>query len=165
MTTATPLYGTPTALTITLASLATDANLLVGRESTSIDQSGSTDAIDVILGGKITTGSSPTASRQIEVWVYGSWDGTEYTAAATGSNAALTVTAESKVAMKLATVIPTHGTSDTAYTFLVGSLARLFGGVLPVKWGVYVVHNTGVNLNSTGGNHEIYYTALKYESA
>ena len=165
MTTATPLYGTPTAMTITAASLASDTNLLAGRESTAIDQQGTTDAIDVILGGKITTGTSPTASRQIEVWVYGSWDGTNYTAACTGSDAAKTVTAESKVSMKLAQIIPTNSTSDTAYTFLIGSLARLFGGALPVKWGVWIVHNTGVNLNSTSANHAIYYTPLKYESA
>lgn len=165
MATASPAYSGPTALTITLASLATDANLLVGRESTAIDQKDTTDAIDVILGGKITTGTTPTASKQIEVWVYGSYDDTDFSASATGSDAALTTTAESKVLMKLGCIIPTNATSDTTYKFTIGSLARLFGGVIPPQWGVFVVHNTGVNLNSTAGNHEIAFMTLKYESA
>ncbi len=165
MATATPTYGTPTAMTITLASLASDTNLLAGRESTALDQKDTLDGVDIIIGGKITTGTSPTASRQIEVWVYGTWDGTEYTAACTGSDAGKTVTAESKVAMKFACILPTNSTSDTAYTFLVGSVARLFGGIVPSKFGVFVVHNTGVNLNATAGNHEVYYTTVKYESA
>lgn len=164
MATATPVYGTSTAMTITLASLASDTNLLVGRESTALDQA-SLDAIDVFLGGKITTGTSPTASRVIEVWVYATWDGTEYTGACTGSDAGKTVTAESKVSMKLAASIPTNSTSDTAYTWVAyRSLGAMFG-VVPPKFGIFVVHNTGVNLNSTSGNHEAYYTTVKYESA
>lgn len=166
MTTATPNYGTPTAMTITLASLASDTNLLIGRESTALDQKDTLDAVDILIGGKITTGTGPTASRQIEVWVYGSYDDTEFTGAATGSDAGLTVTAESKVQMALAAIIPTNATSDTAYRWIGRkSLANLFGGVIPVQWGVFIVHNTGVNLNSTAGNHELHYTVVKYESA
>lgn len=166
MTTASPLYGTPTAMTITLASLATDANLLVGRESTAVDQKDVSDAIDVLLGGKFTTGTSPTAARQIEVWVYGSYDDTEFSASATGSDAALTTVAETKMLMAPAAIIPTNASSDLAYKWVARkSLANLFGGVIPMQWGVFVTHNTGVNFNSTAGNHEIYYTPIKYESA
>lgn len=165
MATASPVYSGPTALTITLASLPTDANLLVGRESTAIDQKDTTDAIDVVLGGKFTTGTSPTAARQFEVWAYGSYDDTEFTASATGSDAALTVTAESKTLMRLVAIIPTHSTSDTTYKWGGFSLARVFGGVLPPQWGVFVTHNTGVNLNSTAGNQEIAFMTVKYESA
>lgn len=166
MTTASPNYGASTAMTITLASLASDTNLLAGRESTALNQADTLDAIDILLGGKVTTGTGPTASRQIEVWVYGSYDDTEFTAAATGSDAALTVTAESKVQMVMAAIIPTNSTSDTAYRWIARkSLANLFGGVIPMQWGVFIVHNTGVNLHATSGNHELYYTVLKYESA
>lgn len=165
MPTATPAYGTPVPLTITLASLATSSTLLVGRESTAIDQKDVTDAIDVLVGGKITTGTSPTASRQIEVWAYGSYDDAEFSGSAAGSDAALTVTAESKTLLRLLTIIPTHGTSDTAYKFGPFSLAEAFGGFVPVQWGVFVVHNTGVNLNSTAGNHEIVAIPIKVESA
>lgn len=162
MTTSTPLYGTPAALTMTIASLASDTNLVAGRESTAIDNS-SVDAIDCIVGGKVTTGTGPTASRQIEVWLYGSYDGTSYSGGATGSNANLTP--QSKNLFTLLTIIPTTSTSDQLYTWGPFSVAAAFGGTMPYKWGVYIVHNTGVNLNATAGNHEVKYTSVKYESA
>lgn len=163
MATASPVYGTPTAMTITLASLATSSTLVAGRESTAIDQKDSTDAIDVLVGGKVTTGTSPTAARQIEVWLYGSYDDTEFSGSATGSDAALTPVEKSL--LQLLTMIPTSNVSDTAYNFGPFSVAQAFGGVIPVQWGVWITHSTGVNLNSTGSNHEVYYTSVKYESA
>ena len=165
MATATPVYGTPTALTCTIASLATDANLLVGRESTAVDQKDVDDAIDVLLGGKITTGTTPTAAKQIEIWLYGSYDDTEFSASAAGTDGALTVTAETKTLLRLFTIIPTNATSDNPYKFGPYSVAQCFGGTLPVQWGVWIVHNTGVNLNSTAGNHELVRFPVKYESA
>lgn len=163
MTTATPVYGTPTAMTITLASLASDTNLVAGRESTALDQKDSLDAIDVLVGGKVTTGTSPTASRQIEVWSYGSYDDTEFSGSATGSDANLT--AIGKTGMRLLMVIATDNTSDRTYKWGPLSIAQSFGGVIPVQFGIFMVHNTGVALNATGSNHELYYTTVKFESA
>lgn len=162
MATATPANQTVVTHTCTLASLASDTNLVAGREGTAIDNNATDDAIDAVLGGKITTGTSPTASRQIEVWVYGSHDGTLYSGNATGTDANLTPSA--KGLMRLAQVIPTDATSNKTYNFCVGSVAALFGGVMPRKWGVYIVHNTGVALHATGTNHEIKHTPVKYES-
>jgi hypothetical protein len=161
VSTATPNYAATTTHTITLASLASDTNLVAGREGTAIDNS-SEDAIDAILGGKITTGTTPTTARQIEIWISGSYDGTTYAGGATGSDANLTPS--EKTLMRLGCVIPTVATSDKAYQFIIGSVAAMFGGVLPKKYSVFVVHNTGVNLNSTGGNHEIKHTPVKFES-
>lgn len=163
MATATPAYQSVVTHTITLASLASDTNLVAGREGTAIDQAATDDAVDSIVGGFVTTGTSPTASRQIEVWLYGSYDGTSYSGGATGSNANLTP--QAKTLMRLLTVIPTTSTSDQKYTWGPFSVAATFGGTMPRKWGAYIVHNTGVNLNSTGGNHEVKHTPVKYESA
>ena len=163
MATASPVYGTPTAMTITLASLASDTNLVAGRESTALDQKDSLDAIDVLVGGKVTTGTSPTTSRQIEIWAYGSYDDTEFSGSATGSDANLTP--DEKTNLRLLTMIPTVATSDKTYKWGPFSIAQAFGGVVPVQFGIYIVHNTAVNLNSTGGNHEVVYTTVKYESA
>ena len=163
MTTASPAYQTVVTHTMTLASLASDTNLVAGREGTAIDNAGTDDAIDALVGGKVTTGTSPTAARQIEVWVYGSYDGTTYSGAATGSDANLTPA--EKTLLKLLTIIPTVNTSNKTYPWGPFSVAQAFGGTLPRKWGVYIVHNTGVALNATGGNHEVKHTPVKYESA
>lgn len=162
VTTATPANQTVTTHTITIASLASDTNLVAGRAGTAINNA-TEDAMDAVLGGFITTGTSPTASRQIEVWVFGSYDGTTYAGDATGTDANLTPSA--KTSMKLGQIIPTSSTSNVKYSFCIGSVAALFGGAMPPKWGVFVVHNTGVALNATGGNHEIKHTPVKYESA
>jgi hypothetical protein len=163
MTTASPVYGTPTAMTITLASLASDATLVAGRASTALDQKDSLDAIDVLVGGKVTTGTSPTATRQIEIWAYASYDDTEFSGSATGSDANLTP--DAKENLRPLHIIPTVATSDKTYKWGPFSIAQAFGGTMPVQFGIYIVHNTGVNLNSTGSNHEVVYTAVKYESA
>jgi hypothetical protein len=159
-----PLYGSSAAFTITLASLATDTNLRAGRHSTAIDFSalatGSKPVEDVLIGGKVTTGTSPTGG-QIEVWAYGSYkDGPTYLDTITGTDAAYTPGDDNTKFRNLKgplAVMPVTTTSNISYYFLI-TLAQFFGGKLPKNGGVYVVHNTGVNLNSTSGNHEVVYT-------
>lgn len=164
MVTATPLYGAAATITLTQAALASDTNLVAGRASTAIDNAGTDDAIDAIVGGKVTTGTGPTAARQIEVWAYGSWDGTLYSGGVTGTDAAITFAAE-KPMLRLVVVIPTDATSNHTYEWGPFSIANVFGGFMPRKWGIYIVHNTGVALHATAGNHEVKYSWLKYESS
>lgn len=164
MTTATPLAGSVQTMTITLASLATSAAFTVGRESTAIDQKDVDDAIDVMIGGLITVGTTPTINTSIQIWSYGSFDDTNFTAGATGSDAGLTPSYTGL--MRLLEVIPVLATtSNVGYKWGPRSLAQAWGGIIPVQWGIFVTHNTGVNLNSTGGNHLIKYFAFKFESS
>ena len=165
MTVFTPnTYPNSAALTITLASLATtSADPPVGRESTEV--ANSTDlGLDVLLDGKITTGTSPTAGR-IRIWVWGAgYDGTTVRrpAGVTGSDAGLTPVKNYVTAFKLAHWIDTNATSNITYTFAGVSLRAAFGGlILPARWGLFVDHNTAVNLHATGGNHELRYTVGK----
>ena len=160
MATATPTFGTVTTHTITLTSLASDTNG-GGRAGTAIDNV-SEDAIDAMVGGSVTTGTGPTAARQIEVWCYGSYDGTSYSGGVTGSDANLTP--QEKTLMKLLTVIPTSSTANQRYTWGPFSVAQAFGGTMPRKWGMYFVQNTGAALHATGTNHEVKHTPIKYDS-
>lgn len=150
------VYGTASDVTITLASLASDTSKLTGRESTAIDNT-SNLYLDYLVSGKITTGTSPTASRSIEVWAVASWDGTTWPDVFDGTDSAETITiAEIKTTVcRLITSIPTTSTSDRTYHFAGHSIASLFGGVVPPKFVIFVTHNTAVNLNSTSGNHQI----------
>ena len=59
-------YVASSAVTISLASLATDANLLAGRESTAIDTS-TNEYLDYLLAGQITQGTTPTTGKEIRV--------------------------------------------------------------------------------------------------
>lgn len=163
MAVTTPTYGAAVTLTITLASLASDTNLIAGRQSTIVDISSST-IMDAQIGGKITTGTTPTTARQIELWAFGSYDGTTYGAGAGATDANFSPTGE-KTLMRLLAVIDTDATSNHIYEFGPVSLAEAFGGLPPRKFGVFVVHNTGVALHATGGNHEIKYTPVTLTTA
>jgi hypothetical protein len=149
-------YGTASDLTITLASMATDTNLLTGRESATIDNSANL-FLDYLVSGKITAGTSPTAARSIEVWAVGSWDGTNWPDVFDGTESSETITsADIKASVcRFLAAMATANTTDRVYHFGPVSLAAAFGGVLPPKVVLFITHSTGVNLNSTAGNHQI----------
>lgn len=142
-------------LTITLASLASDTNLLAGRESTAIVSSSQANVEDFLLSGRVTTGTSPTASKFIEIWAYAQIDDAPTypdVMDGTDSNETLTSNDIKNVSLRLVAVIPTSATSNQGYDWGPVSLVGLYGE-LPERWGVFEVHDTGVNLNSTAGNH------------
>ena len=153
-------YGSKTTLTAAVASLASDTNLLAGIESSVIDNT--TDGFDdILVSGKITTGTSPTASRQIEVWAV-AWDGANWPDVFDGTTSAETITSSDikNAICKPVAILATNNTSDRTYHFTGASLREAFRGELPSKVVLFVVHNTGVNLNSTAGNHELSYVGI-----
>jgi hypothetical protein len=158
----TTTYGTATALTITLASLASSAT--AGVQSTAVDNT-TNQFVDAIVGGKIRAGTTPTINTQIEVWVYASYDGTTYAPnGITGTNGAVTPAQLSKNYMRLGQVLPTTvATTGYDHQFVLPSLMTLFG-FMPIKWGVWVTHNSVAALDASGANHEIKYVGLKYTS-
>lgn len=150
-------YGSKTTLTAALASLASDTNLLAGLESSVIDNT--TDGFDdILVSGKITTGTSPTASRQIEVWAI-AWDGANWPDVFDGTSSAETITSSDikNAICRPVAIMSTNSTSDRTYHFTGVSLRSAFGGELPSKIILFVDHNTGVNLNATAANHELSY--------
>lgn len=150
-------YGSSTVITNAVASLASDTNLLAGYESAVIDNT-SDGFDDIILSGKVTTGTSPTASRQIEVWAV-AWDSNAWPDVFDGTTGAETITSADikNATCKCVAVMTTNNTSDRAYYFTGVSARQVFGGVLPSKFVLFTVHSTGVNLNATAGNHEFRY--------
>lgn len=149
------------AITCTTASLATSSTLEAGRASTAIDNTTNLD-LDHLLSGVIRTGTSPTVSTFIEIWVYSYYtiaSGTPtYVDSITGTDANKTMTSVNVKysALKLAAAITVDSTSNRDYFFGPVSVAALFGGSMPPFWGVFVVHSTAVALNATQ-------VALQYE--
>lgn len=153
-------YGASTTITAAVASLASDTNLLAGLESSIIDNT--TDGFDdIILSGKATTGTSPTAARQIEVWAV-AWDSNAWPDVFDGTSSAETITSADikNLICKPVAVMSTNNTSDRTYHFSGVSARSVFGGVLPSKFVLFITHNTGVNLNATAGNHEFRYQGV-----
>lgn len=157
-------YAASAAMTITLASLATSATRVAGRESTAIDNT-TNKYLDYLVAGKITTGTSPTDAKQIDVWVYACLEDTPtYPDVIDGTDSDETFTSAGVLAggCVLAASISTNNSSDRTYPVAPFSIAALFNGV-PKHWGIFVTHDTGVNLNATGGNHAFWQTGV-YET-
>lgn len=135
-------FSASSGFTITLASLAT-STVGVGRQSTLIDNS-TTRYNKIIVYLKVKQGTSPTGSRF--VYVYGiRGDGTIRDDSAGASDAAFT---------RLNVVeLGTLGNKASPSTGDVLSGSFVFMNPGP-EWGIAVVHDTGVNLDSTEGNHD-----------
>lgn len=164
MTTASVAYGTSTAMTITLTSLASSTTLVAGRESTVVDNTGAL-AIDYHVGGKIRAGAGTPIAGSIEIWAAGSYDGTTFSGIVGTGDAALTLTNE-KPQMSLLAVIAVDTTASHTYEWGPVSLCQKMGLLFPPKkWGIFVTHNSSATLSATAADHEIKYTALNPTSA
>jgi hypothetical protein len=154
-------YGTAQAVTITLAALANSTT--AGQEGTAIDNS-TTRAIDWLVGGKITTGSTVTANNPIEIWWYGYYDTSKIAGGGTGSNAALTPVVKGLLRPML--IIPVTATANQTYAFGPFSINAIFGlPCPPIKFSPWVLNSSGGALHATAGNHEIICTPIKFASS
>ena len=169
MATATVNYSSNTAITMDLANLATSSTFVAGRESTEIDNT-TNKYMDCIVWGKVSVGTTPTASTIIAVYVWGANTslGTTALDVLDGTDSAETLTNTGILnALKFcASVSVPATTSDQQYPVLPFSVASKFGGVMPKFWGLYVSHNTAVNLRNTAVNTNSFeYVGVKYDIA
>jgi hypothetical protein len=160
MTTTTVDHASAGTITITLTSLPDGSY----RQSAAINND-TNGYIDAHVGGSIQVGTSPTAAGTIEIYAYGSYDNTNYTAGCSGSDAAYTADGEEDL-LKLIEVITVDATSDQDYVWGPVPVAeKHFGGFLPVQWGIVVLNNTGAALNATGTNNEVQFIGLTLNNA
>lgn len=156
------------ALTLTLASLASDSTLLTGRASTAVDNTTNQD-LDHLVSGIVTTGTTPTANTSIEIWAWASYKTAagvpSYPDSITGADAGKTITASGvkQAMLRQVASIAVDNTSNRTYPFAPVSIANLFGG-MPKFWGLFVVHSTGVALNATAANHDIQYERIQAQT-
>lgn len=160
-------YAADATVTISLASIATSATFVAGAESTVISNA-SNKYVDALVYGKITVGTTPTINTIIYIYAFSVIDQTPtYPDVFDGTDSTETLTSVGVGSgfLRLCAVLNVDATtSNIAYPFAF-SLAEKFGGVMPPQWGLFVTHNTGVNLNATGGNHVIKYAGITYTFA
>jgi hypothetical protein len=151
--TVTNTYAVKATVAITLTSLGAG----LSRESAVI--SNTTDKFLDVLIRLQSKGSGAGNTNVLNVYVYTALGDTTYTDGATGSDAAFT-TASIKNAVFLDTV-QMNGTT-AVNRMLRRSIASVFGGIMPEKWGLFV-HNADASnaLSGTGGDHVVEYQGLK----
>lgn len=145
-------YVASSALTFTAVnSLASSATFVAGAESTAVDNS-SNLYIDYLLTGHITAGTTPTASKEIRVYVIGIENDTTWPDVLDGTDSAETITNTAILDSigKLAAVMVPSTVSAVVYNFGPISIASLFGGVVPLKFVVYVAHSTVAAFPASG---------------
>lgn len=146
-----PIYASYSTLTISLNSLAS-STAGVGRQSTIVDNS-TTKYDGALLNVLIKLGTSPTANKSVFIYLIQS-DGTNRTDGAGASDAALTIKNAALIGILTTGTAPATG-DNLRKTFNVDGLGS--------EWGIAIVHDSAVNLDSTGGNHVIKFSGYKYE--
>lgn len=153
-----PKYAASTAVTISCNSKATGA----ARASAAVDNTGNR-YMDALLGGAITLqAGTPGSDFCINVYAYGSEDGTNYGDNATGSDADITL--RSYTNLKLIACITTPDSGGLTYRMQPVSIAKAFDGILPRKWGIVVENRTNVTFATTGNNNTFSYTGVNLET-
>lgn len=144
-------FDASTALTITLASLAS-STAGVGRQSTVVDNT-SNKYLDVIVYVKIKQGTSPTGNRAVYVYlIRDDNNATNHRSDGAGaSDAALTVQTAACIGSMMNKATPATG------DLLHGEFLITHPGP---KWGIAIVHDTGVALDATEANHWVRFVGL-----
>lgn len=145
------------ALTITLTSLADSTSS--GRESTSVDNTGNL-WLDVLVSAKVKSQNSGSISAPSAVYVYAyatTDNATTWPDTVTGTDAAITLNSPTQLKL-LGTIYV--AAINTQYKAGPWSLAALYGGRLPAKWGVVVVNDCGTALSGTGSDHAVWYQGV-----
>lgn len=145
-------YATKATITCTLTSLANGSS----RESDVVDNT-TNKYKDALV--RIKSKGQASGTGVIRVFVYGALGDTDYTDLATGADAAFTAGLRNSaflgaVQMNAATSAVTAGPY---------SVAAAFGGILPSKWGLVFLNNSGAALSATGGDHVVEYEGV-YEN-
>lgn len=161
-------YSSYATITIAPENVATSSTWTAGVESDAISN-GTNLYDDALVAGVWRCGTTPTANTEVRIYVYAQQDDTPtYPDVFDGTSSAETVTSAgvlTGVVRLLGTLYVDSTTSNRDYFLAPTSVAERFGGVLPKRWGLFIAHNTGVNSNSTAGNHVWKYTGIKYDIA
>lgn len=144
-----------TGITITLGSLASGS----WRQSAFVENTTNL-LMDAFVQLVVKTGA--TAAGTVDIWLYGSIDGSTYSDGATGLDAAFTPTSSPNLVSLGSVNTPTATTSYTSRLF---SVAQAFGGSIPKQWGLAVRNSNGGALDATEGNFSKQYLGLTYQSA
>jgi hypothetical protein len=156
-----PSYAASSTVTATLASLASDTNLLAGRSSTTVDNTVLL-ANNIHVSVRIKAGTTPTAGI-LEVHLIAMLNDTVWpdTIDGTNSNKTLTSAAIKQSICRPIGAINTDTTTGLVYPFGPIGVAGLYDGYVPKKFVIFVVHSMVAALDATNGNHVIDITPIQ----
>jgi len=127
--------------------------------------------IDVVVGGSIQVGAV-TLDGTIDIYVAGSWDGTEFTSGVDmgdsditwGTTGSTHINGEFNLAL-LASISVNSADDNKDIVFGGFSIAQAFGGTMPKKFAIVIENNTDIALHATGTNNHLDTVGITYVSA
>jgi hypothetical protein len=133
------LYDVLAAITITPGTLASGS----ARGSASVDWS-SVQALDASLYVEFTLASgAPAGQKKVNVYLYLSMDGTNYTEGSAGTDAAVTITNPTNLIFLGAVETPTDKAGAASWKKWFPSIASKFDGIMPLRWGIVLENQSG----------------------
>lgn len=163
MTTSAIEYASPASITITPASLANGAY----RQSDAVSNA-SDKYIGAIVGGKVRVGTV-SADGQVEIYVYASYDGTNYKGVPGTTDATITWGTDTSALgyqdLKYADTATVDDTDDDDYVEFGPFDVAEVCGVMPIAWGIVYKNATGASFHATQTDSELNYIGVKYTSA
>lgn len=160
-------YAASATITVAPENVATSSTWVAGVES-AVQDNTSNKYVDAIVGGLWTCGTTPTINTQVLIYVGSVLNDTPtYPDVFDGTSSAETLTSVGvgRGFLKLAAVLDVDSTTSNRAYYATFTVAQLFGGVMPLKWFLYIAHNSGVNSNTTAGNHVWKLTGITYTVA
>lgn len=158
------------AVTMTgFGALASSATWVAGWEFGSVSNRVNQD-ITHVYGGKIEVGTTPTINTLINIYIVPAtallsgaptWPDVMDGTASVETWTSAAIRDGSAVLARSLLVDATTSNRDYYFSFDVRSVL----GFMPWDYVIFIAHNTGVNLNSTDGNHAIWYTREQLQAA
>lgn len=156
-------YAATGTYAITVTSLASDTNLLAGRQGDSLTNT-SNKYLDEIFTAQVRSGASMTANRAIEFHIVGAFnDSTSYPTPFATTDAAITIGfADQKYSMvaPIAIIGTTQTAASVQYWVRPTGIRQLFADGLPVAHAPFITQSTGQNLNATATTHIFAHTPV-----
>lgn len=156
-------YASSTTMICTLGGLASSSTS--ARQSTAVDNTTNLYDDAMVFVAVKTTSSAVANDKACYVYFYGEENGTggfsisSAESATAGTDGALTLDSPTNLRGPVILACPV---SSGTYRTVIGSVASLFGGILPRRWGIVVNNFTGQVLDSTESAHTKSYTGITY---
>ncbi len=147
-------YAATAAITISLAGKGDG----LAQQSTEIDN-GTNLYDDALL--RIKTNGQTGGSAFCEVYLFSSTGDTVRSGGAGASDANFTPITKVDE-LRFLGVIPMK--IAVSVTVILEGVASAFGGILPEKWGIVVLNKSGAALHATGGEHDVDYQGIHYQT-
>lgn len=170
-TTYKPSYAaTATAFTISPQNVATSATFVAGVDSDIVSNISNLYS-EILISGKWTCGTTPTINTICQVYLYcpitdDLASTIVYADVMDGTGSAETFTSAGVMSGSiyfLGALSVDATTSDRTYWFRQTPVRAIIGFV-PTRFGLYISHNSGVNTNTTAGNHAWWWTGVNDQS-